>query len=312
MRLNPHRRTPSSSVLALLLSIIVSLLASQARASVGDKLPEFRHCVDACVHTNCAPDNPTPIPVLHRLLLWTCPAECDHTCQHIITQARQRADQPVVQFHGKWPFTRVLGAQEPLSVLFSLGNLYAHVWGLRLVRAALPLSYPLRPYYERIGQLGVIAWTCSAVFHTRDLPVTERADYLAAGASVLYGLYYAAVRVGRLDRRHALLLQVWTLGCAAAYAMHVLYLLGWTWDYSYNMAANVAVGTAQNVLWSYFCWTMYRRLRQPWAVAPGVVVAWVVLAMSLELFDFAPLWGFVDAHCLWHLGTIAPAVIMYK
>jgi hypothetical protein len=74
----------------------------------------------------------------------------------------------------------------------------------------------------------------------------------------------------------------------------------------------VVCGVVQNLLWSWFSWTRYSDTGKAWAVWPGIVVAWVIMAMSLELFDFAPLWGSLDAHSLWHLGTIAPAVLFYK
>ena len=44
----------------------------------------------------------------------------------------------------------------------------------------------------------------------------------------------------------------------------------------------------------------------------GCVVAWMMLAMSLEFIDFPPVWGAVDAHSLWHLGTIMPTIIWYR
>ncbi|AEO70469.1 uncharacterized protein THITE_2121961 [Thermothielavioides terrestris NRRL 8126] len=315
----PRGRRGLTALIPLLI-LASLLLAGPVAASIGDQLPEFRECVQICERENCGPDpeHQTPIPLHRRLLLWTCPAECDYTCQHITTAARRARDppQPVVQFHGKWPFRRALGMQEPCSVLFSLGNLAAHYHGLhRRVLPRIPASYSMRPFYVALARLGIVTWFLSAVFHTRDFPLTERLDYFAAGASVLYGMYYAVVRLWRLDRptpaaRRALWL--WTALCAAMYAAHVGYLTLWRWDYGYNTAACVACGVVQNVLWSWFSYTRYARTKQPWAVWPGIVVAWVIMAMSLELFDFPPLWGCIDAHSLWHLGTIAPAVLWYK
>ena len=57
----------------------------------------------------------------------------------------------------------------------------------------------------------------------------------------------------------------------------------WRWDYTYNMAANVAVGIVQNLLWSWFSVTRYRKLHKTWAAWPGLIVAWIIVAMSLEL-----------------------------
>lgn len=224
--------------------------------------------------------------------------------------------EPVEQFHGKWPFTRVLGAQEPLSVLFSAGNLWAHRDGLRKVRAAVPAAYPLRPYYVALAYVGMASWLLSCAFHTRDFRATEELDYFGAGASVLYGLYYTVVHNFRLDRRgrggRRRALRAWTLFCGLLYAGHVAYLKLWRWDYGYNMAANVACGLVQNVLWARYSWVKYGETRRGWAMWPSFAVAWIILAMSLELFDFPPIWGCLDAHSLWHLGTIGPTVLWYK
>lgn len=78
------------------------------------------------------------------------------------------------------------------------------------------------------------------------------------------------------------------------------------------MAANVVVGVIQNVMWTWFSIEKYKKSGRAWATYPGLVVAWVMVAMSLELLDFPPLWGCLDAHSLWHLGTVAPTMIWYK
>ncbi|PHH87111.1 hypothetical protein CDD83_9298 [Cordyceps sp. RAO-2017] len=298
------------------LTLLVLALCGAASASVGDRLPEFHHCLEVCRAENCAPGRrQTPIPLFRRLLFWNCGSECDYTCQHIVTAERVASGRPVVQFHGKWPFRRVGGMQEPFSVLFSLGNLWAHAAGLAKVRARIPARYGLRPWYEWLARLGVAAWALSALFHTRDFALTEQLDYFAAGASVLYGMYYAPVRIFRLDRpepRRRSLLRLWSALCALLYLAHVAYLKGVRWDYTYNMAANVAAGIVQNVLWSWFSWDRYRKSRRFWAMWPGLVVAWVMFAMSMELFDFPPWLGCIDAHSLWHLMTIGPTVLWYN
>ncbi|KAI0456676.1 Per1-like-domain-containing protein [Xylaria acuta] len=315
----PIRRTTSRrlSPLSLLhIGLMVCLLLRTVDASLGDRLPEFRECIKVCDRENCDPNNdPTPIPLHHRLLLWTCAQECDYTCQHIVTTRRAEAGKAVTQFHGKWPFVRVLGMQEPFSVLFSLGNFLAHQNGLARLRERVPASYPLRRYYELFAYFGMASWVFSTVFHTRDFAATEQLDYFGAGATVLYGMYYALVRVARLDlpappRRS--LLRLWTVFCCALYAAHVAYLKFWKWDYTYNMAANLVVGMVHNLLWTYFSWRRWRETRQSWAIWPSMLVAWIMLVMGLELLDFPPLWGALDAHSLWHLGTIGPTILWYN
>jgi hypothetical protein len=335
---------------------LIILLGGAAEASLGDRLPDFKECVqvrreklkhDYSSITNIytglqrsqlrsqpysntyatlpSPSRPQSYENSHclafhrRILLWDCPSECDYTCQHITTQKRLARDppymHPIYQFHGKWPFYRFMGMQEPFSVIFSLFNYLAHDWGMSRLRETIPATYPLRKYYLWFGYVGLASWTFSMIFHTRDFGVTEKLDYFAAGANVLYGLYYAPIRVFRLDRkepRKQSLLRLWTGLCVTLYILHVSYLSLWSWDYTYNMAANVAVGVVANLLWSGFSYVQYQRIGRTWAVWPGLCVAWIIMAMSLELLDFPPWWGMIDAHSLWHLGTVVPTVLWYK
>jgi hypothetical protein len=205
--------------------------------------------------------------------------------------------------------------QEPFSVLFSLMNFVAHRDGLAKVVANIPASYTMRKYYVMLSYVGMASWIFSMIFHTRDFSFTEQLDYFAAGASVLYGFYYTPIRIFRLDRggpRTKSVLRVWTFTCIAMYAAHVTYLKWYSWDYTYNMTANVVVGIIQNSLWTWFSIQKYAKSKRAWAAWPGIVVAWIFLVMSLELLDFPPLWGYLDAHSLWHLGTVAPTMLWYK
>lgn len=223
---------------------------------------------------------------------------------------------PVLQYHGKWPFHRMLGIQEPFSVIFSLFNFLAHQYGLSKIYNNIPADYPLRKYYVTFGHLGLASWFFSMVFHTRDFELTEKLDYFAAGASVMYGLYYTVIRIFRLDHANPpitqTLLRLWSITCFLLYVAHVSYLALWSWDYTYNMAANVAVGVVQNIIWTWFSVKRYRKSKKPWAAWPGLIVAWIVVAMSMELLDFPPIKGLIDAHSLWHLGTVGPTIWWYK
>ncbi|KAH6898869.1 Per1-like-domain-containing protein [Thelonectria olida] len=298
------------------LTVLVLVLAATAHASVGDRSAEFKDCLNVCKTENCGVGREqTPIPFHHRLLFWNCASECDYACQHIVTGQRIASGLPVVQFYGKWPFYRFLGMQEPFSVLFSLGNLWAHWDGLKKVRAHIPASYSMRPFYVCLAWVGIASWVFSSIFHTRDFRLTEELDYFAAGANVLYGLYYTPIRVFRLDRatpRRRSVLRAWTLLCLSMYLCHVCYLKFVKWDYTYNMAANVAAGIIQNILWTWFSFDRYKKSRRAWAAWPGFVVAWVIFAMSMELFDFPPWLFSIDAHSLWHLMTIGPTILWYN
>ena len=262
--------------------------------------------------TAAAPPNLDDYPV--KSLFWPCGDTCRYICQHYLTDLALSATQQTpeglpaghqVQFHGKWPFHRLdLSSlpwfpflpfklftalflpklQEPLSVLFSLGNLYAHYRGLQTLRnlshrGRMTEGKRLARVYETYAWSGIVAWIASVVFHARDVDWTERADYFAAAGTMLVGLWAGVVRVkgwytpplGRVERakpnntRHRPQRRAapvtWTVAVAAVFVLHCSYLGSLDrFNYTYNMQFNVLVALSTIALWT--AWS-YRQSRLP-------------------------------------------------
>lgn len=81
---------------------------------------------------------------------------------------------------------------------------------------------------------------------------------------------------------------------------HILYLNCYQLDYGLNMKVSVAMGMLQLILWA--TWAGVTRHPSRWKL--WVVVIGGALAALLEIYDFPPYRGFVDAHALWHATTI--------
>lgn len=239
----------------------------------------------------------------------------------------------VVQYHGKWPFYRFMGIQEPMSVLFSAGNLYMHAkYGLSLARQ-LPSDLPkaLQRPLSYVPYAGINLWIWSMVFHTRDKPWTEKLDYFSAALSILFNLYYAIVRIaglykvdGKRDLHNQhLRRQLGAVVLGTIFLCHVSYLTFWKFDYGYNMAFNVSIGLTHNLLW--LGWTIYQftlpptiqlqtrtlssqsipvNNRAPHYLRPTITLTILSSLIALELLDFPPIWRCLDAHALWHAATI--------
>ena len=334
---------------------------SSALASQGDRSPAFQRCVSTCVQA--CPSLPLP-----SWSLWPCSAECAYACTTALTDfallfPRRLPTSPLtpeeafdaerllgpggelegldlgrqVQFFGKWPFRRLFGTQELLAVAFSLANLWAHAKGWRDLGRMDVTSVEattLRRLYQANALVGINTWVWSVVFHTRDTAWTEKADYFSAAASTLFGLWLAGVRAGGLykdqrgKRRWRTLTQ---LAFSVVFIAHCTYLSGGRFDYSYNMAFNVAFGLAQILLWSL--WGLTNFLAHP-PVSPlspspsnppprrskhylkPLVPVWLLFACTaLELFDFEPVpsnWRLLDAHALWHASTVGVVRIWYR
>ncbi|SCZ96236.1 BZ3500_MvSof-1268-A1-R1_Chr8-2g10060 [Microbotryum saponariae] len=335
------------------LACLAMLLAPRTTVgSIGDLSPSYQRCVDACSN-----DCPRPTP-----LLWSCRDDCQYRCTQHLTDLSLRTVKSVetreyvvdmeglplgeqVQYHGKWAFHRLGGPvkiQEPLSVVFSLGNLVAHHRGLMKLSRHTKFhhdgSQSPRLVYRIYALFGINAWIWSCVFHIRDLSWTEKADYFGAAALMVCGLWAAVMRISGLSftfaattRRVAL---AWTVSCAFLVIAHCWYLTRKErFDYDYNMRFNIATAIATILLWS--AWSFYHCIlidspsaeeptmflapghqpaarsqttRAPHACMPVLPLILLPLLTSLELLDFAPIGVFglrlLDAHALWHASTI--------
>ncbi|KAK0560775.1 hypothetical protein OC844_003553 [Tilletia horrida] len=177
-------------------------------------------------------------------------ATADRIAQAELAQLRP-VQKEMVQFYGKWVFVRFLGMQEPFSVLFSILNLREHVNAFYKLRREVPDAYPLKLVYILHALISVNAWTWSAVFHSRDKPLTERLDYFSAASVLLSGLFFSVCRLFRLepDSRHfSTLLRSF----AGLFVVHCLYLSIGRFDYGYNVLACLFVAAVHELLWLAF------------------------------------------------------------
>lgn len=305
--------------LALLSLVLPSL------ASLGDELDEFEDCLAACESTACHTTSTSRnnvflkhsfdnVPVPLSLLLWDCPSNCDYQCQQIVTTMRSDHGEEVLQFHGKWPFKRLLGTQEFASALFSIFNFMPHYTHfLRSMKFARNHRGSMRVLYQNIVLMSGItmcAWFFSTIFHIRDILLTERLDYFFAGATVLSGFHGLLIRVLRLDKE-PVKRKVVSIICCLMYLYHFL-RLNYDWSYTYNMQANIAIALCQYGLLLKLGYEHYKRDPSDllWTKPPLLIFS-VMCAMSFEIFDFISLRYQVDAHAMWHLFTVLPGYWLY-
>ncbi|KAK7035897.1 AB hydrolase-1 domain-containing protein [Favolaschia claudopus] len=198
----------------------------------------------------------------------------------------------------------------------------------------------MKSYYIIWAFTGLNTWIWSSVFHTRDLPFTEKLDYFSAALTILYSLYYSVIRLSHLypsqqrarltlatkapsSPERSLKLKAWSLLCVVVYVCHVSYLtLLPRFDYAYNITFNLVIGLSHNALWLLYSLpssiSVFRRFpghprsyRPAFVTKAGIFVGLTTAATALELLDFPPLKGIIDAHSLWHLATAPIAVLCF-
>lgn len=287
-------------------------------------------------------------PICRGLFLWDCALDCNYKCQRIVTEHQVSSGGQVVQFYGKWPFVRVFGMQEVASVAFSVANLMASYrnWPLlhKQYKKHGPNSDAATMYcqYMALVAVSVVGWTFSTLFHCRDNGATEVLDYFGAAGIVLANFNAIFVRYFGLFRAHnASKRRLFHTGLAAVFVLHC-WKLHRKWDYQYNMTFGVCFGLAALALWMLHSFAVARAvalhphvynnsiqllpfetkilsklehvglaLSKYIPTLPVLLNLWMVAGMSFELMDFAPVWGLLDAHAIWHLFTIFPSLIWY-
>lgn len=310
------------------IALILKLDAIQA--SLGDDSIIFNECMQKCWFNNCtalsAYDEsgvqvrPREIPFENnqpyylKLLGWDCSSECQYACMWHTVNVFEKVYNHVPQFYGKWPFVRVLGIQEPVSALASILNLLANLHMIKKMNRRMSPKSSFRFLWNAFGWVCINTWVWSTIFHTRDIPFTEKMDYFSAFGFVLFQFNCFFVRVFKFDRSPSKqFLMYFTNFFSLLYFVYHCYYLGKVeFDYGYNMSVNIAFGALNSVCWIFWSFYNYYSLNRKyvWRCAFSVILFDVL--MALEIFDFSPLFWHVDSHALWHLSTVAIPFFWYR
>ncbi|XP_046470456.1 post-GPI attachment to proteins factor 3 isoform X1 [Neodiprion pinetum] len=291
------------------LIIILGFTVFNAECSNGDRSTYYRECLRKCYTINCTTDMSfkESAPLELRLLLWTCDDNCRYICMWKTVDYFASQGWNIPQFYGKWPFARMLGLQEPASVIFSILNFQVHYTMYKKFKQALRPSNPMKLAWSYLSIVCMNGWIWSTVFHARDKTFTEVMDYSCAFAMVLTFLYCVMLRIALENYRAVIFV---TCGYLTVLYTHLSHLWSGKINYGYNMKFNLALGLLT------FLVTMAWWYRNRKELEHASLIAWfnigTVLVTLLEVADFPPiLWTF-DAHSLWHASTVPLAILLYR
>ncbi|XP_050345150.1 post-GPI attachment to proteins factor 3 [Nymphalis io] len=289
---------------------IFILLLPFILSSDGDRSPFYQNCVKSCNKAKCTlegafqEESAKSQDIWNRWLNWSCNDECRYHCMWRAVQAFQERGYQIPKFHGKWPFKRILGVQEPASAFASLLNLITHIHMYSEIRQISVRSTPQVLLWHAFAIVCMNAWIWSIIFHTRDTPFTEFMDYVCALSMVMSLFIAAVIRILHRRRTPLAILLTFTL---VYFAEHARYLYSGRVDYDYNMRVNIFFGAAGALLWLW--WAGARARRYAWRVVAFTLLSGAALA--LELLDFPPRGGW-DAHALWHASTAPLPLLFYR
>ncbi|TYH41670.1 hypothetical protein ES332_D11G009400v1 [Gossypium tomentosum] len=312
----------------------LSFLVPSIEASEGDADPIYKTCLEDCEKSGCVGEmcfqhckfssDGKPIdgpwylqePLYQKWKQWDCRSDCRYHCMIAREQQRWKLGGKPIKYHGKWPFQRVYAIQEPAAVAFSAISLAIQFHGWLSFFILLNYKLPLRPdkktYYEYTGLFHIYAilamnfWFWSAVCHTRDVELTEKLDYSSAVALVGFSFILTILRTFDVRDEAS---RVMVAAPLIAFVMtHILYLNFYKLDYGLNTKVCMAMGVANLLIWGVWAGiTSHPSRWKVWLFNVGGTIA-----LLLEIYDFPPYKGFIDAHALWHAANIPLAYISWS
>lgn len=292
---------------SLILTVLTVLILTIS-ASDGDERPSFLDCVKNCVSKVCKLDK------ILKLTGWNCSDDCKYRCMRLDVDDLRKTGDKIVQYYGKWPFIRILGAQEIFSVIFSFGNLLACLYGYFFIykKKSFDGSDGRIWYMKRVHLIGLLitcnAWLQSAIFHYRDTKITEKLDYFSACLFILSTVPTAVIRIFELKtwkQQSKIVIPMTVL-----YLQHVVYMSFVQFDYGYNVKFNAVFGVGSNLLWIY--WALWKQNNKKIRRETIKFVGFNVISMLMVAVDFPPWFDLIDMHALWHLSTIPVTIMWYK
>ncbi|XP_011505967.1 PREDICTED: post-GPI attachment to proteins factor 3 [Ceratosolen solmsi marchali] len=294
--------------------IFITLLiySKITNASVGDRSQFYSNCIDKCRDIKCENDvdYKENLPLDLRLLHWTCRENCSYFCMWKTVDFFSSRGLSVPQFHGKWPFVRIFGLQEPASVLFSILNFYAHVTYYLKFKKVIRSTSPMFFIWTWFTVICLHGWFWSTVFHARDKDFTEVMDYSCAFTIMLTLLYCLLLRIFyRETIMHKAFITITSIYFIVLYS-HLTHLWSGHINYEYNMKFNVLVGFLIFVM--SMIWWYNNSTKLPHVHLMGWFTISTVTVSLLEIADFPPIFWLFDAHSLWHASTIPLVKLLYR
>ncbi|KAL8141504.1 hypothetical protein V2J09_014536 [Rumex salicifolius] len=299
------------------------------RASEGDEDPLYKSCFENCETTGCVDGqcfqscNLTSDgnqwylqePLYVKWKQWDCRSDCRYRCVLSREEERKARGEKPVKYHGKWPFQRVQGIQEPVSVALSALNLAVQFHGwisfFILVYYKLPLKSQ-KPWYEYTGLwhiYGILAmnsWFWNSVFHSRDVELTEKFAYSSAVALLGFSLVLAILRTFSIRDEAARVMVIAPL--IAFVTTHIMYLNFYKLDYGLYRKVCFVLMVSKLALW--VIWATLTRHPSRWKV--WAVMTGAALSLLLLAYDFPPYRGFIDSHALWHASIIPLSLLWWS
>ncbi|KAJ1501110.1 hypothetical protein HMI54_004897 [Coelomomyces lativittatus] len=320
-----HFRLSTFALLGFL-GLFFTFFFSVCDGSSGDRSFSYQACLRHCVETKegC----PKPTDYFLQLFFWTCETNCQYLC---MWKASTSTSTPMEQYYGKWPFLRVFGMQEVVSVAMSVANGYQHYKGyqklISLTRksgsssysssSTMPFSYQkqtmlmmIPPWVPWFYYASLNLWVWSSVFHARDTWWTERLDYLSASLGNVFQLMGGVCHCWGWSWKYAVVFVGFMFGG------HVYRLtpswLNYRIDYGYNMKFNLCVASLLWLIWMSWGLQQWYLRRTKSSIYLVFTLLGMACALAFEIIDFPPYFYLLDSHALWHALTVPFVYTWYQ
>jgi len=159
-------------------------------------------------------------------------------------------------------------------------------------------SYGFESLFKMYFVVWIVCYASATIFHTKDTYLTERMDYYSAFVAAMFTNYINYIRILWIrDIKSRILLGIppFLYTC-----YHIYYLQFISFNYAYNAKVVAILAATTCILWLGWSIKNYRTHPHVWLC--NVTNAIMCCSAVFEIYDFPPLFGYIDPHSLWHLG----------
>lgn len=204
----------------------------------------------------------------------------------------------------KFRVDKIWGIEEPASVLFStigcIGSIISLAYYTWLVHKNRKpwAEYDFKICYY-VPTLDILAVNLTSMcFHTKETWLNEKLDYAAAILVPFLILPAGIVRGLEITQRSK---QALVFGISlAGFTWHEYEMLAVLFDYGRHMKLGAVLTVLMAAVWFAWSATQLYKKKNPHSKWMLYSIASIIVLSPFEIRDFIPIWGFFDAHSLWH------------
>ncbi|KAI5168705.1 post-GPI attachment to proteins factor 3, partial [Nematocida sp. AWRm79] len=146
--------------------------------------------------------------------------------------------------------------------------------------------------------INTVTWLFSALFHIRDIYITQCVDYFSAILSLFTSIAISLYRLYLINTHYVISL-IWFI--------HVLYMLT-NFNFMYNSIICGIFYCINVLLW--YNWYVFIK-EYSYSRILVLIISGMCISVLFQVIDFGPIYFLLDSHAVWHILGFIFSTFLY-